>query len=112
MRLSRLFYSQQCAVAEPVRSLQKTKRRVRPVKLPAEPEESKEEVNVQKTVSIEGMMCMHCVAHVKKALEALDGITEVEVSLESKQAVLTGTVSEAAVRAAVSEAGYEVTGIE
>ena len=58
------------------------------------------------------MMCMYCVAHAKKALEALDGVTEVEVSLENKQAVLIGEVSDDAIRAAVAEAGYEVTDIE
>ena len=67
---------------------------------------------MKKIVRIEGMMCMHCVAHAKKALEALEGIGEVEVSLENKQAVLTGEVSDEAIRAAVAEAGYEVTGIE
>ena len=55
---------------------------------------------------------MHCVAHVKKALEALEGAAEVEVSLEDKQATLAGGVSDEAIRAAVAEAGYEVTGIE
>ena len=90
-----------------------TKRRVRPVELPEEAaEENKEEATVKKTVKIEGMMCMHCVAHVKKALEALEGAAEVEVSLEDKQATLTGDVSDEAIRAAVTEAGYEVTGIE
>jgi Cu2+-exporting ATPase/Cu+-exporting ATPase len=49
---------------------------------------------------------------VKKALEALEGAAEVEVSLEDKQATLTGGVSDEAIRAAVAEAGYEVTGIE
>ena len=57
------------------------------------------------------MMCMHCVAHVKKALEALEGATDVEVSLEDKQAALAGEVSDDAIRAAISEAGYEVTEI-
>ena len=90
-----------------------TKRRIRPVELPEERAgDRKEETNMKKTVKIEGMMCMHCVAHVKKALEALEGVTEVEVSLEDKQAVLAGEVSDDAIRAAISEAGYEVTGIE
>ena len=89
------------------------KRRVHPAELPEEAaEEIKEEATVKKTVKIEGMMCMHCVAHVKKALEALEGAAEVEVSLEDKQATLAGGVSDEAIRAAVAEAGYEVTGIE
>ena len=89
------------------------KRRVHPAELPEEAaEEIKEEATVKKTVKIEGMMCMHCVAHVKKALEALEAAAEVEVSLEAKQATLAGGVSDEATRAAVAEAGYEVTGIE
>ena len=86
-----------------------TKRRVRPVELPDQTaEEGKEEKPMKKTVKIEGMMCMHCVAHVKKALDALEGVTEVDVSLEDKQAVLAGEVSDDAIRAAIAEAGYEV----
>ena len=69
---------------------------------------------MKRTVHIEGMMCTHCVAHAKKALEQLPGVTEVDVSLENKQAVLTLTadVADEAIRAAISDAGYEVTGIE
>ena len=69
---------------------------------------------MKKTVRIEGMMCMHCVAHAKKALEALAHVAEADVSLEEKRAVLTltGEVADEAIRAAISEAGYEVTGIE
>ena len=90
-----------------------SKRRIHPAELPEEAADGiKEEATVKKTVRIEGMMCMHCVAHVKKALEALEGAAEVEVSLENKQAVLTGDISDEAIRTAVAEAGYEVTGIE
>ena len=65
---------------------------------------------MEKKVTIEGMMCQHCVAHVTKALNALPGVTAV-VDLDSKSAVVTGDVSDDAIRAAVEEAGYEVTGI-
>ena len=63
-----------------------------------------------KTVHIEGMMCQHCVSHVKKALEALD--PNVEVSLEDKCAKLAASADDAAVRKAVADAGYEVTAID
>lgn len=63
-----------------------------------------------KTVHIEGMMCQHCVAHVKKALEALD--PKVEVSLEKNCATLSAAADDEAIRKAVADAGYEVTGIE
>ena len=44
---------------------------------------------MEKTLNIEGMMCGHCEARVKKAFEALPQVTEAEVSHEKKQAVLT-----------------------
>ena len=66
---------------------------------------------MKKKVLIEGMMCQHCVAHVTKALNALPGVTA-EVDLDSKSAVVTGDASDDAIRTAVTDAGYEVTGIE
>ena len=64
---------------------------------------------MKKTVKIEGMMCMHCVKAVEKALSAVEGVTAVNVSLEEKQAVVEGNASAEALKAAVAEAGYEVT---
>lgn len=68
---------------------------------------------MKKTVKIEGMMCMHCVAHAKKALEALEGVAQAEVTLEPGQAVLelTQEVADQAIIDAVREAGYSVTQI-
>ena len=60
------------------------------------------------TVKIEGMMCMHCVKSVEKALGAVEGVTGVTVSLEEKQAVVEGNAAQEALKAAVEEAGYEV----
>ena len=77
---------------------------------PAAPE-NEEEPDMTKTISIQGMMCMHCVAHVNKALTAVEGVERVEVSLENNNAVVTGTASDEALTAAVVDAGYEVTGI-
>ena len=64
-----------------------------------------------KTLKVEGMMCMHCVSHVQKALEAVDGVSAVEVSLEKKQAVVTlaHEVADQALVDAVKAAGYEAT---
>lgn len=73
--------------------------------------EPKEDVPMKK-VNIEGMMCMHCVSHVEKALSALEGVEEVKVSLDDKCAMVSGNVSDDAIKAAVAEAGYTVTGIE
>lgn len=72
------------------------------------------EQNMQKTVFVEGMMCQHCVAHVKKALCAVDGVTEADVSLENKSATvrLEKDVNDEALKTAIEEAGYEVVGIQ
>ena len=61
-----------------------------------------------KTLEIEGMMCMHCKAAVEKALQAVDGVEAVEVSLENKCATVTGTADFEALRKAVTDAGYQV----
>lgn len=68
---------------------------------------------MQKTISIEGMMCMHCVKHVNEALSKVDGVSLVEVSLENKNAIVTLTkdVSDSALKAAVEAEGYDVTEI-
>ena len=65
-------------------------------------------------VDVEGMMCQHCVKHVREALEKVEGVESVEVSLEEKAAtVVCGPeTSDDALRQAVVDAGYEVTGIE
>ena len=74
----------------------------------------KETDDMDKTVYIEGMMCGHCEARVKKAFEALPQVTEAEVSHEKKQAVLTlsGELSDKEIKNTVKEAGYKVTSIK
>ena len=64
------------------------------------------------TLTIQGMMCQHCVAHVTKALTGVPGVDTVEVSLEKNCAVVTGAPQREALKAAVEEAGYTVTGME
>lgn len=73
-----------------------------------------ENTNMKKTVKIEGMMCPHCEATVKKALEALDGIDLAEVSHEAGEAVITlsGEVSDEAITKAVEDKDYKVLSIE
>ena len=68
---------------------------------------------MEKTIKVEGMMCMHCVAHVKKALEELPGVTA-EVDLDAGKAVVSGKTlpEDAVLTAAVTEAGYEVVDIK
>ena len=67
---------------------------------------------VKVTVNVEGMMCGHCVAHVTKALQGVDGVTSVEVSLENKTATVVGNANVEALKAAVEQAGYTVTGVK
>ncbi|WP_209346241.1 heavy metal translocating P-type ATPase [Flavonifractor sp. AGMB03687] len=66
-----------------------------------------------KTMTINGMMCAHCQAHVEKALNAIDGVTAV-VDLEAKTATVTLThdVADDVLKNAVTEAGYEVVSIQ
>jgi copper chaperone len=65
-----------------------------------------------KTLSIEGMSCKHCVMHVKNALEETAGVESAEVDLEKKSAIVVGgELDDAALSAAVADAGYEVVAI-
>lgn len=75
--------------------------------------EKQEENDMEKVIEIKGMMCGHCEAHVKKALEALEDVASAEASHEKGTAVvqLSGSVDDAALKKAVEEEGYEVTGI-
>ena len=80
---------------------------------PSETAKNKEENVMEKTIRVEGMMCMHCVAHVKKALEELPGVTA-EVDLDGGRAVVRAEQlpDDAALTSAVTEEGYKVVGIE
>ena len=75
--------------------------------------ETEEEQKMTAEVKIKGMMCQHCEAHVKKALEALDGVESVAPDKDAGNAVLTlsKVVSADAVKTAVEEAGYEFLGM-
>ena len=68
---------------------------------------------MEKTMKIEGMMCGHCEATVKKALENVEGVTSAQVSHENGTAVVTlsKAVDDAVLRAAVEAKDYRVTSI-
>ena len=72
-----------------------------------------EERQMEKTMKIEGMMCMHCEARVKKTLEELDGVAEAAVSHETGTAVvkLTADITNEALTKAVEDQGYKVTSV-
>ena len=77
-------------------------------------EREKEELSMTKTMKIEGMMCPHCEARVKKALEALDGVAAAEVSHVAGTAVVTlsATLADDVLKNAVEAQDYQVLGIE
>ena len=74
----------------------------------------KETKAMEKTLKIEGMMCGHCEMHVKKALEALDGVTNAEVSHKAGTAVVTmeKEITNDVLKQAVEDQGYKVTDIQ
>ena len=63
-----------------------------------------------KTLKIEGMMCQHCVAHVTKALQAVEGVESVEVNLKKKTALVTSQteIPSEVLTQAIADAGYTV----
>lgn len=69
---------------------------------------------MKKILTIEGMMCGHCVAHVEKALRELEGVEDVVVSLNEKTAEVTMNkdIADNVFKDVISEEGYEVTSIK
>lgn len=63
------------------------------------------------TVKVDGMRCQHCVKSVTEALEAMDGVCDVQVNLEAASVTFTGSPAGGvdSVRAAISALGFEVT---
>ena len=68
----------------------------------------------KKTLMIDGMMCEKCEAHVRKALGRMDGVTVLSVSHTDNTAVIEGESlpDEAALRAVIDDAGYELKGVQ
>ncbi len=85
-------------------------------KAPGEKSEirKKEDKRMTKTMKIEGMMCGHCEARVKKCLEALEGVSEAKVSHEEGTAVVTlsGDVSDDVLKKAVEDQDYQVLSVQ
>jgi Cu2+-exporting ATPase len=76
----------------------------------AESEKEREEKEMVKVLDVEGMMCAHCQSHVQSALEKVEGVSGVSVSLEEKQArvSMTAEVADDKLIGAVTDAGYKV----
>ena len=79
--------------------------------VPALAPRQRKDQTMTKTLNVTGMMCQHCVAHVKKALEGVEGVSAVDVNLDAGTATLEAadSVSDEALVAAVVDAGYEAT---
>ena len=66
-----------------------------------------------KEIKIEGMHCMNCVAAVKRELEALEGVTKVDVSLEEAQAIVEAeNVADETLQTAIEDIGFDVVEIK
>lgn len=66
-----------------------------------------------KTLTIEGMHCMNCIAAVKKELEAIDGVSKVDVSLEEAQAIVeVEDVADETLQEAIEDIGFDVVEIK
>lgn len=61
-------------------------------------------------LKVEGMMCGHCKARVEKACKAVPGTLDAVADLAAKTVTVTGTADEAALKKAITDAGYEVVG--
>ena len=70
-----------------------------------------EENHMEKRVKIEGMMCENCERHVKKALEAINGVSA-EVDYKMGLAQVQGDVTEEQIKSAIEEEGYKFIGME
>lgn len=80
----------------------------------SETNQKKENETMKKTMKINGMMCGHCEARVKKALEAVEGVQEAVVSHEAGNAVVTlsSDVADEVLKKAVEDQDYEVVSVE
>ena len=65
---------------------------------------------MQTVIKVEGMMCTHCKATVEKVCKAVPGVTDAIVDLQAKQVTVTGNPGAAALKKAITDAGYEVVG--
>ena len=63
---------------------------------------------MENVIKVNGMMCPHCMARVESVCKAVEGTTDAVVDLEAKNVTVTGTAAVEALKAAITEAGYDV----
>ena len=73
-------------------------------------EDKKEETKMETVIKVEGMMCTHCKAMVEKVCKAVPGTADAVVDLQAKTVTVTGSADVAALKRAITDAGYEVVG--
>ncbi len=73
-----------------------------------EPIKIEEDIQMEVVIQVEGMMCKHCKAHVEKACKSVPGTVDAVVDLAEKNVTVTGSADVAALKAAITEAGYDV----
>ena len=71
-------------------------------------EEIKEDTIMKTVIKVNGMMCAHCKAHVETACKGVPGVTDAVVDLDAKNVTVTGNADLAALKKAITDAGYEV----
>ena len=72
------------------------------------PEKQQEEMKMETVIKVEGMMCVHCKAHVEKACMGVAGTVSAQVDLQAKNVTVVGTAKVEDLMKAITEAGYEV----
>ena len=86
----------------------KAEKREIPAEIIAEPEIFEEETKMETVIYVNGMMCTHCKAMVEKVCKAVPGTADAVVDLEAKKVTVTGDAEVAALKKAITDAGYEV----
>lgn len=71
-------------------------------------ETNEEETNMETVIMVNGMMCTHCKAMVEKVCKAVPGTVDAVVDLQAKNVTVTGDADVAALKKAITDAGYEV----
>ena len=84
------------------------KQEIRAAEIPAEPDISEEEIQMETIINVNGMMCPHCKAMVEKVCKAVPGTVDAVVDLQAKNVTVTGDADVAALKQAIVDAGYEV----
>ena len=86
----------------------KAEKREIPAEIIAEPEIFEEETKMETVIYVNGMMCTHCKAMVEKVCKAVPGTADAVVDLQAKKVTVTGDAEVAALKKAITDAGYEV----